>query len=184
MLVQGHAQMNTVRLETRRWALRVRHHRMGRPPPARGSRVGEVSGSSIHPGQAGPHFAPSHLWTEKLEKTQSQGVAFKKALKAKETGPVPRAKVTRGQRSLLLQETAQAEEKSVLWEAGQAQPRPPAWSPGSSSQALTAGRGTGPIVSVQGTELQVTVLRGTLLSPQHPGVGGDLVQGGPLGGPQ
>lgn len=76
------------------------------------------------------------------------------------------------------------QEKSVFWEVGQAQPRPPAWSPGSSSQALTARCGAGPIVSVQGTELQVTVLRGTLLSPQHPGVGSNLVQRGPLGGPQ
>lgn len=182
--------MNTVRLETRRWAQGPTGGYSGSDtvrwedcPLPRGSRVGEVSGSSIHPGQAGLRFARSHLWTQELEKTQSQGVAFKKALKAKETGPVPRAKVTRGQRSLLLQKTAQAE-KSVLWEAGQGQPRPPAWSPGSSSQALTAGCGTGPIVSVQGTELQVTVLRGTLLSPQHPGVGSDLVQGGPLGGPQ
>lgn len=99
---------------------------MGRlPPSTKGEgRVGEVSGSSIHPGQAGPCFARSHLWTEELEKTQSQGAAFKKALKAKETGPVPRAKVTRGQRSLLLQETAQAEEKSVFWQVGQAKLRP------------------------------------------------------------
>jgi hypothetical protein len=51
----------------------------------------------------GPLFTRSRLWTDELKKTQSHGAAIKKELKAKETGPVPRAKVTRNQRSLLLQ---------------------------------------------------------------------------------
>lgn len=56
--------------------------------------------------------------------------------------------------------------------------------PSSSSQALTAGGGAGPVVRIQGTKPKVTVLWNAPLCPQHPGVGSNLVQGGPLGGPQ
>lgn len=90
------------------WVLQARQGHTGRLPPGPSSTAG-ISGSSIHPRQVGPRFAQSSLWTEELEKTQSYGAAFKKALKAKETGPVPRAEVTRSQRSLLCKKNQAAE---------------------------------------------------------------------------
>lgn len=94
---------------------------------------------------------------------------------------MPRAKVTRGQRSLLLQETSQAENVHSGRGLARLSLGPQCWSPGpsSSSQALTAGSGTGS-VSIQGTKPKVTVLCNAPLRPQHPGVGSNLVQRGPL----
>lgn len=56
--------------------------------------------------------------------------------------------------------------------------------PGSSSQALTAGGGAGPVVHIQSAEPQVAALCRAPLGPQHPRVCRDLVQRGPLRGPQ
>lgn len=52
--------------------------------------------------------------------------------------------------------------------------------PSPSSQALAARRGAGPIFSIQITKPKVTTLRSASLCPQHPGMGCDLVQGGPF----
>lgn len=58
-------------------------------------RTGTVLGSSTHPEQAGPRFDRRSLDRQSLRIPSPVKAAFKKALKAKETGPVPKAKVTR-----------------------------------------------------------------------------------------
>lgn len=143
---------------------------------------GRVSGSSIHPGQAGPCLARSHLWTEELKKTQALWSSVQKGTQSKGNRPGAESKGHQGS-----EVTAFAGDipgrKCSFWErAGWAEPRPPVWSPGpsSSSQALTAGSGTGSVISIQGTEPKVTVLWNAPLCPQHPGMGSNLVQRGPL----
>lgn len=89
---------------------------------------------------------------------------------------MPKAKVTGSQRSPLLQE---ADSPGGVGPSGSHKP-----GPGSSSQALTAGGGAGPVVHIQSAEPQVAALRRAPLGPQHPGVCRDLVQRGPLRGPQ
>lgn len=100
---------------------------------------------------------------------------------------MPEAKVTRGQRSLLFARSRQPGRAGPAQGPGiiaQGSPPVPTARGRPCSQALAAGRGAGPIVRVQGAEPQITALRGAPLSPQHPGVGRDLVQRGPLRGPQ
>lgn len=114
-----------------------------------------------------------------LEKTEACGTSVQKALKAK---------VTRGHRSLLLQEeTTQAGQCQCfggirgLAEAGgplalMSEGQSPCQRPGPSSQALAAGCGASPVVRVQGTQPQVTGLWSVPSGPHHPGVSSDLVQ--------
>lgn len=134
-------------------------------------------------GQHPPETAAStSLWTDSSE-TSPGRAAFEKALKAKETGPVPKVKVTRGQRSPL-SPADHPRRTSPAGRGGAGGPFAPKGRRSPSSQALAAGGGAGRVVHVQGAEPEVTALGGAPVGPQHPGVRGDLVQRGPLRGPQ
>lgn len=75
--------------------LHVRHSWSGRLPPRCSSRIG-VSGSSIHPRQAGPCLARSHLWTEELKKTQALWSSVQKGTQSKGNRPGAESKGHQG----------------------------------------------------------------------------------------
>lgn len=154
-----------------------------RAPGPAGQGGGAGPGRPEHrTGTDGPRPRPRSL-DRQLEKTQSRESSVRKGTQSKGTGPVPKVKVTRGQRSLLSPADSPGG-RALQGGAGAGGPFGPTTRRGPSSQALAARGGAGPVVRVQGAEPEVTALGGAPVCPQHPGVGGDLVQRGPLRGPQ
>lgn len=96
MLVQGHAQMNTVRLETRSWArglcahwwvLQVRHHQMGRLPPTTGQQGGRSLWFKYPPRAGGTLLCPEPSLDRRARENPVPGSSVQKGTQSKGNRP-------------------------------------------------------------------------------------------------
>lgn len=84
--------------------LLVRHSPTGLPPGAAQERDGLGAPHLPRPGRTGPRLDRSVFGQTEIEKTKSRESSVRKGTQSEGNSPVPKAKVTRSQRSLPVQE--------------------------------------------------------------------------------